>query len=177
MYWQSVQTGQYCRVVSDAGTARVLCDLPSPQAATPMEYTGTGVKYNGRPLVNPGSSQPLYFADPGTAVPPMTFTPAAGPALEPAVDFNVLSNSSGTPVRNDNSSWAAYVGAGDGTSPPERYMAYSPTDPSSSSPLPPGSPVLLKNMVRDPAGWHQCVWCVCLGQKLASVVAALYLVA
>jgi hypothetical protein len=33
-------------------------------------HAGTGVTYQGRPLINPGGNQPLYFADPGSPVQP-----------------------------------------------------------------------------------------------------------
>lgn len=35
----------------------------------PASRTGTGVTYQGRPLINPGGNQPLYFADPGSTQP------------------------------------------------------------------------------------------------------------
>lgn len=38
-----------------------------PATTTPA---GTGVTYQGRPLVNPGGNQPLYFAAPGSPVQP-----------------------------------------------------------------------------------------------------------
>ena len=44
VYWQSAQTGKYCRVVEDVGRQKVLCDSDTLAGATPLTYTGTGVR-------------------------------------------------------------------------------------------------------------------------------------
>lgn len=147
VYWQSVLTGRYCRIVLDLGQSRILCDLLQPQGASAFIYTGTGITYNGRPLVNAGSGSPLYLADPGATAPPMGFQPAGGPSLDAGAPFNILGNSTGTPVRNDNATSPAYLGNGGGITPAETYYAYDANDPSKAGPLAPGTPVILRNKV------------------------------
>ena len=76
--------------------------------------------------------------------PPHRATPA-GPPLQPLSPINLL-GSGGSPVRNDNLTSFAYVGANDGRQePPETYIAYRPGDPSSSTPIQPGETTQLKN--------------------------------
>lgn len=100
------------------------------------------------PLVNPGGNQPVYLGAPGTPTDPMTFEVAPGPGLVPDTPFNFLTNSSGYPVRVDNTSVPAYVGTGNGTSPPEQFKAYHPGAINSTEPLQPGDTTILRNMVR-----------------------------
>jgi hypothetical protein len=53
---------------------------------TSLLTAGTGITYNGRPLINPLGSQPLYIADPGTpGGQPVAVFPAAGPLLKPGM--------------------------------------------------------------------------------------------
>jgi hypothetical protein len=103
------------------------------------------------PLVNPGGNQPVYLAPPGTPTDPMTFEVAPGPGLVPDTPFNFLTNSSGYPVRVDNTSVPAYVGTGNGTSPPEQFTAYHPGAINSTEPLQPGDTTILRNVVRNTA--------------------------
>ena len=48
-------------------------------------------------------------------------------------------------MRNDNGSSPAYLGAGNGTSPPEIYTAYHPGALGSSVPIQPGQSAILTN--------------------------------
>ncbi len=58
---RSVQTGQYCKVVTvAAGVQQIQCNV-SLAEASPLTYTSAGFLYNGRGIVNPGASQPLYL--------------------------------------------------------------------------------------------------------------------
>jgi hypothetical protein len=134
-------------VVVDAGQSKVQCDQPSTATASQLTYTGHGATYNGQELTNPyssGTPGPLYFGNPGDASPsqPLTFTPPPLPANKP---INVLSPT-GNPVRNDNTSSAAYLGTGDGLSPAEQYIAIDPLDPSSTTPIAAGETTILKNL-------------------------------
>jgi hypothetical protein len=104
---------------------------------------GTGASYQGRPFINPGGTSPIYFGNPGQ-VPSTGELTRSGVSLAPDTPINIL-GPDGFPVRNDNTSWPAYVGRGDGTSPAEQYCAYDPVSPSSAAPLPPGSSAILKN--------------------------------
>jgi hypothetical protein len=90
----------------------------------------------------------MYFGAPGSQGQPIAFEPAPGPALLPDRPLNLLGSINGQPVRNDDSSSPAYLGSGDGSTPPEQYLAYDPADPGSTEAIPPGGPVILKNKVR-----------------------------
>ncbi len=147
VYWQSVQTGRYCRVVLDAGASKIRCDLPQPQGASLLTYTGTGMVFEGRPLVNPGGGAPLYLASPGTPAPPLAFQPARGPSLSVGAPFMVLGNSTGTPFRSDNASSPAYLGAGGNATAAEMWSAYDANDPARGGPITPGTSVILKSKV------------------------------
>lgn len=119
-----------------------------------------GVSYQGSPLVNPGSGQPMYFGAPGSQGQPTTFTPSPGPSLLPDRPLNLLGSIKGRPVRNDASSSPAYLGGGDGSRPPEQYLAYDPADLGSTKPIPPGSPVVLKNKVRHVSHTLRLALCI-----------------
>lgn len=118
------------------------------------------MSYQGTPLVNPGSGQPVYFGAPGSQGQPIVFTPAPGPALLLDRPLNLLGSINGQPLRNDNTSSPAYLGTGDGSTPPEQYLAYDPADPGSTEAIPPGGPVILKNKVRLCACAPVCL-CAC----------------
>ena len=67
---KSVETGQYCRLApSPANSTQlvVLCDQPTAATATPLTYTGSGLSYNGVPLVATGPGAPLMLANTTTA--------------------------------------------------------------------------------------------------------------
>jgi hypothetical protein len=51
----------------------------------------------------------------------------------------------GNPVRNDNTSSPSYLGAGNGTTPPELYTAYHPDSLGSITPIQPGETTILTN--------------------------------
>ena len=69
----------------------------------------------------------------------------AGPPLLANTPINILT-STGQPVRNDNTTSAAWVGIGNGTSPPELYTAYDPNNLGSYDPILPGETALLQNL-------------------------------
>ena len=52
---------------------------------------------------------------------------------------------SGNPVRNDNLTNYAYVGSGNGTTPPEMFLAYHAGNTSDKNPIEPGQTTLLQN--------------------------------
>ena len=81
---RSEETGLYCqlrRTPTNATQIAMYCDQASPATATVMTYTGSGLSYNGIPLVSTGPGTPLLLAN-TTAVPvpatgdQLTFTPA-----------------------------------------------------------------------------------------------------
>ncbi len=47
--------------------------------------------------------------------------------------------------RNDNTTNLAYVGSGDGKTPPEQYYAYDPTNLADATPIQPGETTILRN--------------------------------
>jgi hypothetical protein len=105
---------------------------------------GNGVTFMGRPLVDPGGNQPIYFGRVGEPGDPVDFMKFPGYPLRPDVPLNIV-NRPGVPVRNDNGTTPAYLGSGNGTSLPEQYTPYHPGDIGSTEPIQPGSPVLLRN--------------------------------
>ncbi len=78
-------TGQFCRLTDistlpgstqAAGTQGMVCDQPTATTATVMTYTGSGLAYNGTPLVAVSPGQPLVLTN-STSVPDtLTFPPA-----------------------------------------------------------------------------------------------------
>ena len=60
-----------------AGTQGMVCDQPTAATATVMTYTGSGLSYNGIPLVATAPGQPLVLTNsttfPGNT---LTFLPA-----------------------------------------------------------------------------------------------------
>jgi hypothetical protein len=70
-YIKSELTGKYCRLVPGTapGSQVVVCDLSTTTGATPLKYTGSGLTYNGQPLLPAGNNLPLTLG-PGTAVRP-----------------------------------------------------------------------------------------------------------
>lgn len=85
-YMKSVLTGKYCRLVPGAtpGSQVVVCDLDTTAQAAPLKYTGSGVTYNGQPLLPGGPGQPLTIGG-NTTVNPTgdgTGTELQGPALQ-----------------------------------------------------------------------------------------------
>lgn len=96
--FKNVHTGLWCRLApytsrasSACSTQGVLCDQGAAADATVLTYTGTGLSFNGVPLVKePGSATLLLSADPACATPGgeiFTFPPgewagtASGPQL------------------------------------------------------------------------------------------------
>jgi hypothetical protein len=69
------------------------------------------------------------------------------PALAP---INLLGDD-GMTLRNDGTKGGfAYAAPGDGTSPPEQYIAHNPTNLSDTTPIQPGQ--------QQPAGDWGCLW-------------------
>ena len=58
--------------------------------------------------------------------------------------INIL-GANGNPVRNDNGSSPAYLGTGNGTSPPEIYTAHHPDNIASSVPIKPGETTIMQS--------------------------------
>jgi hypothetical protein len=52
----------------------------------------------------------------------------------------------GYPVRNDNLTNLAYVGSGDGSTPPEQYLAFRPQAPGNTAPVSLGETLILRNL-------------------------------
>jgi hypothetical protein len=117
MIMKSDQTGKYCRITVIGGLEQILCDQDTPATATPFTYTGSGMSYNGKPLVSPGGGLPSYFGPSGSAPTPATFVP---PPLEPNTPVRISVPSQGF-LRVDNLTSYAYCGDGDGTTPPELF--------------------------------------------------------
>jgi hypothetical protein len=70
---RSVQTLQYCRVVPVGARQQIQCNV-DVSAASDFTYSTAGFAHQGRGIVNPGGSQPVYMGSaatgtPGTAVP------------------------------------------------------------------------------------------------------------
>jgi hypothetical protein len=83
---QNLQTGMYCQLRSmptNATQLGMFCDQPTPATATIMTYTGSGLTYDGIPLVASGPGAPLLLAN-TTAIAPgprddnLSFPPAGG---------------------------------------------------------------------------------------------------
>jgi hypothetical protein len=83
---QNEQTGQYCQLrglPSNSTQLGMFCDQPTPATATVMTYTGSGLSYQGQPLVAAGPLAPLLLSN-TTTVPPgpmddnLSFPPAGG---------------------------------------------------------------------------------------------------
>jgi hypothetical protein len=72
--------------------------------------------------------------------------PPTGPGRHADAPLNLLDVlGTGFPVRNDNTTTPAYLGSGDGTSPPETYLAVHPSSATSTSLIKPGGSILIKN--------------------------------
>ncbi len=81
-------TGQFCRLTDismlpgstqAAGTQGMVCDQPTATTATVMTYTGSGLAYNGTPLVAIGGPlSPLVLTN-GTAPTDILTFPLAPP--------------------------------------------------------------------------------------------------
>ena len=59
-----MQTGQWCQLrplPSNTSQIGMICDQPTPDTATVMTYTGSGLAYNGVDLVASGAGQPLLL--------------------------------------------------------------------------------------------------------------------
>ena len=56
-----------------------------------------------------------------------------------------ITTSSGSYVRTDNTSGAAYPGSGDGSTKPEQFVAQDPANPNSVMPILPGNTTVLKS--------------------------------
>ncbi len=101
-------------------------------------------------LAGPIAGGAAYFANasllPGGALAGAALAPSTGPTLQPDTPFNIL-DSAGAAVRVDNASSNAYVGAGEGGSAAEQFLAYDLLDPGRTSAFAPGSSVLLKSKV------------------------------
>jgi hypothetical protein len=87
---QSTQTGKYCRLAqlpagfvtpATCNTQGILCDQGTLATATVLTYTGTGLSFNGVPLVVlPPSMTLVLSADPACTAPggdKLTFPPAS----------------------------------------------------------------------------------------------------
>jgi hypothetical protein len=87
---RNTQTGLYCRLdalpaglvsPSTCNTQGVICDQPTIATATILTYTGSGMSYNGVPLVETAPTGTLVLsADPACAVvngSTLSFPPAA----------------------------------------------------------------------------------------------------
>jgi hypothetical protein len=127
--------------------AGVLCDQDTSGSATPLTYTGNGLEFQGIPLVadGPGLSLVLGAATPPNSPPTRLSFPLA-PTLPPLLinsPLNILDLASGYPIRDDNTSFPAYLGSGDGTTPPEQFLAFGIASDIQS--ILPGSPGVLKN--------------------------------
>jgi hypothetical protein len=145
---RSEQTGLYCLVVAAGSRSQVQCDQPSPASATPLTYTGTGVSYNGRPFINPGSGAAVYFGNLGEAPAAAQFRPAlsSGPALVSGGVFNL---DAGGVCRVDNTTsyvYCADAGSTSGKSPNEQFAVFH----SLSMPgtvIAPGTYTLIKSVL------------------------------
>ncbi len=74
----------------------------------------------------------------------MACAAAAGPPIPPDTPLKLL-DPTGSPVRNDNLTNYAYVGNGNGTTPPELYLAYHATNLADTAPIQPGQTTKLQN--------------------------------
>ncbi len=153
--FKNIETGLWCRLApfSPQATCRIqgmLCDQSSPSGATILTYTGTGLAFQGTPLVQqPVTGTLVLSSDPSCREPggdKFTFPPAPLPPLTPLEPLNLLDRE-GYPVRNDNTTNFAYVGKGDGKTPSEQYIAYRPGNPSSRELINAGETTIFKNVL------------------------------
>ncbi len=149
---QSVATGQYCRLATlSPGTEQgVVCDQPTATTATPLTYTGSGLSYDGVPLVASSSGAPLVLANSTTAALGPSSDNLAFPTAGPPLPANTpISIATSAPtdgyVRVDSATSAAYTSGGNGTSTPEQFLAAPHADINSLSPILPGQTALLKS--------------------------------
>jgi hypothetical protein len=80
---------------------------------------------------------------------------AAGTPLPTNTPLKI--SAQGSYVRNDNITAAATVGSGDGSTAPEQYVAFNPTNLADTQPVQPGSTAILKSVQ---VGWKCCTWFV-----------------
>lgn len=90
-------------------------------------------------------SQHFHISQPFAAPDTVAFTDVAG-TIPAGVPINILGRSS-YPLRNDNITNLAYVGSGDGSTPPEQYMAYHPGNLASTMAIKPGNTTVLLNLL------------------------------
>ena len=151
---KNAQTGLYCQLrplPSNTTQIGMICDQPTDAIATVMTYTGDGLSYNGIALVSAGPGQPLLLENTtrvpvlGPTADNLTLVPAlTGPPIPPDTPLKILAPT-GNPVRNDNLTNYAYVGNGNGTTPPELYLAYHAGDLGDRNPIQPGQTTKLQN--------------------------------
>ncbi len=76
---RNLQTGKWCRLATltadvlvpkSCGDQGILCDQDSPSSATVLTYTGTGMSYNGVPLVPVPPSSTLVLLLGSSCAPP-----------------------------------------------------------------------------------------------------------
>jgi hypothetical protein len=86
--FKNIETNKYCRLApmvpqGGCNTQGMLCDQLEPSTATILTYTGTGLAYNGVPLVQlPGSGTLVLRNDPKCGEPggdKLVFPPGASP--------------------------------------------------------------------------------------------------
>ena len=72
----STETGAYCRVAdmpadsNPCTTQSLVCDAPTSAGASTLTWTGSGLSYQGTPLVQLANSTTMVFnSDPACAVP------------------------------------------------------------------------------------------------------------
>jgi hypothetical protein len=65
--------------------------------------------------------------------------------IPPLTPLNIL-DKTGYPLRNDNTTNFGYVGNGNGTTPPEQYIAYHAGNEDNPSPIKPGQTTIFQNV-------------------------------
>jgi hypothetical protein len=83
-YWQSLQTGKYCRVAAEAGRQQVLCDSDTLDGTTLLTYTGSGARRAATRCTSSACTQPRAAAAlsvRGAAV-AHGYTPVRSPACQ-----------------------------------------------------------------------------------------------
>jgi hypothetical protein len=118
-----------------------------PAMPTRPDVCPSGLSYQGKALLSPGSGAPMYFAAPGTPGGRLSFDMSPGPALQLDRPLNLQGSILGSPVRTDSTSTFAYLGTGNGSSTPEQYLAYDPGDPGNTAAILPGGAVILRSKV------------------------------
>ncbi len=129
------------KVQADAAVAALASGCLVKVSAAAGASVATGVSARGSTLPTCQSSLALPPAAPSRIC-------CACPPIPPIVPINVIispSGAAGFPIRSDNASAFAYLGSGNGLSPPEVYYAYHAGNLTLKTPISPGQTLVMSS--------------------------------